>query len=246
LSALPSFLHPRTHARHAKPSKAAPLLAAGGMTVALGVADSAAIATPASAGGSVQQFERLAQCESGGNWSINTGNGYYGGIQFSLATWRGIGYSGYPHQASKATQIAAGQKLQGQSGWGQWPACSRKLGLSGDGGVSSTGGAATAGPAASSAPVRRSAPRATRSRSAASGFDDRVLTAADGSRFNATARAWQQQMSNRGWSITVDGYFGPQSSGVAKRFAAEKGLRPAVAGTLDRAVFDAAWNAPVT
>jgi resuscitation-promoting factor RpfB len=81
--------------------------------------------TPAS--GSV--WDRLAQCESGGNWSINTGNGYYGGLQFSLSTWRAYGGSGYPHQNSRAEQIAIAQKLQAAAGWGQWPACSRKLGL---------------------------------------------------------------------------------------------------------------------
>jgi resuscitation-promoting factor RpfB len=74
-------------------------------------------------------WDRLAQCESGGNWSINTGNGYYGGLQFSLSTWHAYGGSGYPHQASKATQIAIAQKVQADVGWGAWPACSRKLGL---------------------------------------------------------------------------------------------------------------------
>jgi hypothetical protein len=81
--------------------------------------------TPAS--GSV--WDRLAQCESGGNWHINTGNGYYGGLQFSLSTWRAYGGSGYPHQNSRSQQIAIGQKLQAAAGWGQWPACSAKLGL---------------------------------------------------------------------------------------------------------------------
>jgi hypothetical protein len=73
-------------------------------------------------------WERMAQCESGGNWSMNTGNGYYGGLQFSLATWRNVGGSGYPHQASKAEQIKRGQILQAQAGWGQWPHCARELG----------------------------------------------------------------------------------------------------------------------
>ena len=81
--------------------------------------------TPAS--GSV--WDRLAQCESGGNWSINTGNGYYGGLQFSASTWRAYGGSGLPHQNSRAQQIAIAQKLQAAAGWGQWPACSSKLGL---------------------------------------------------------------------------------------------------------------------
>ena len=73
-------------------------------------------------------WERLAQCESGGNWAMNTGNGYYGGLQFSLATWRNVGGAGYPHQATKAEQIKRGKILQAQAGWGQWPGCARELG----------------------------------------------------------------------------------------------------------------------
>ena len=75
-----------------------------------------------------QTWERLAQCESGGTWAMNSGNGYYGGLQFSLATWGNVGGSGYPHQATKAEQIKRGQILQQQAGWGQWPHCSRELG----------------------------------------------------------------------------------------------------------------------
>ena len=74
-------------------------------------------------------WDRLAQCESGGNWSINTGNGYYGGLQFSLSTWRAYGGSGMPHEASREEQIAIAKKLQADAGWGSWPACSSKLGL---------------------------------------------------------------------------------------------------------------------
>ena len=73
-------------------------------------------------------WERLAQCESGGNWSLNSGNGYYGGLQFSLATWQDVGGSGYPHQASKAEQIKRGKILQARYGWGAWPTCARELG----------------------------------------------------------------------------------------------------------------------
>ncbi len=74
-------------------------------------------------------WDRLAQCESGGNWSINTGNGYYGGLQFSLGTWRAVGGSGYPNQASKSEQIARAEIVKARQGWGAWPACSAKLGL---------------------------------------------------------------------------------------------------------------------
>lgn len=74
-------------------------------------------------------WDRLAQCEAGGNWAINTGNGYYGGLQFSLSSWRAVGGSGYPHQASREEQISRAQQLQARQGWGAWPACSAKLGL---------------------------------------------------------------------------------------------------------------------
>ncbi len=74
-------------------------------------------------------WDKIAQCESGGNWSINTGNGYYGGLQFSLSTWRAYGGSGYPHKASREEQIRIAKKVQAADGWGAWPACTAKLGL---------------------------------------------------------------------------------------------------------------------
>jgi resuscitation-promoting factor RpfB len=74
-------------------------------------------------------WDKLAECESGGNWSINTGNGYYGGLQFSLSTWRAYGGSGMPHEASREEQIAIAKKLQADAGRGVWSACSSKLGL---------------------------------------------------------------------------------------------------------------------
>jgi resuscitation-promoting factor RpfB len=79
-------------------------------------------------GGTV--WDRLAQCESGGNWSINTGNGYYGGLQFNLETWRAYGGSGYPHEASRETQISVAERVRdARGGYGAWPACSAELGL---------------------------------------------------------------------------------------------------------------------
>jgi hypothetical protein len=75
-------------------------------------------------------WDRLAQCESGGNWAINTGNGYYGGLQFLDSTWdaMGTGYDRADH-APREVQIEAAQRLQAQAGWGQWPTCAAKLGL---------------------------------------------------------------------------------------------------------------------
>jgi LysM repeat protein len=78
---------------------------------------------------SMATWDRLAECESNGNWSINTGNGYYGGLQFALSSWEWVGGSGYPHEASKAEQIARAEILLERQGWEAWPACSRQLGL---------------------------------------------------------------------------------------------------------------------
>jgi uncharacterized protein YabE (DUF348 family) len=79
-------------------------------------------------GGTV--WDSLAQCESGGNWAINTGNGYYGGLQFNLGTWQAYGGTGLPSDASRETQIAVATRLRDATGgYGSWPACSAKLGL---------------------------------------------------------------------------------------------------------------------
>jgi len=87
------------------------------------------VAAPADSSVNGGVWDRLAACESGGNWAINTGNGYYGGLQFSLSSWRAVGGSGYPHQASKSEQIARAEMLKARQGWGAWPACTAKLGL---------------------------------------------------------------------------------------------------------------------
>ncbi|HYI62101.1 MAG TPA: transglycosylase family protein [Acidimicrobiales bacterium] len=81
---------------------------------------------PRSGGGS---WDALARCESGGNWGAATGNGYYGGLQFSPSTWRAYGGSGMPHQSSREAQIAVAERVRAGQGWGAWPSCSSKLGL---------------------------------------------------------------------------------------------------------------------
>jgi resuscitation-promoting factor RpfB len=87
-----------------------------------------AVATNYASGNSV--WDQLAQCESGGNWAINTGNGYYGGLQFSLSTWRAYGGRGYPHQQSREYQIMIAERLRAAAGgYGSWPHCSQQLGL---------------------------------------------------------------------------------------------------------------------
>ncbi len=301
-------------AQHVKPSlfvrKGAPFvvgtaLGAGVLLMGTGTASAA----------SADDFAKLRQCESGDDYSINTGNGYYGAYQFSAGTWRSIGFSGLPHQASPATQDAAARALQARSGWGQWPACSRKLGL--------RNGAPAAAPAVAPAPpkpvaaphvpranrgahvaveqpdvapkespapeavvaagesapaalavasqksitrksaVQSSVARATSSKAtslqaratsrtyqaptAAPAFAPRLTVTVQPNRaFTPAVKAWQARMAERGWTIAVDGFFGPESESVVRRFAAEKGMLQGPVVTLDKTVFDGAWTAPVT
>jgi resuscitation-promoting factor RpfA len=104
-------------------------------------------ATPAEAAPTV--WDRVAQCESGGNWKINTGNGYYGGLQFAAGTWRANGgtkYASQAHLATKEEQIAIARRVLAGQGPGAWPVCSRRAGL-----TKSNGGAdRNATPAATS------------------------------------------------------------------------------------------------
>jgi|HigsolmetaAR201D_1030396.scaffolds.fasta_scaffold25967_1 LysM repeat protein len=92
-----------------------------------GSSQAAPVAQPSSGGGTV--WDRLAQCESGGNWSIDTGNGYRGGLQFSQSTWEAYGGTGNPANASREEQIRVAERVLAGQGWGAWPACSRQLGL---------------------------------------------------------------------------------------------------------------------
>ncbi|MGV0111330.1 transglycosylase family protein [Arthrobacter sp. CP30] len=99
-------------------------LAAVALTgLGLGAAAGAANAAPAS------DWDALAQCESGGNWGINTGNGFSGGLQFTPSTWAAFGGQGAPQNASREQQIAVAENVLAGQGWGAWPSCSAQLGL---------------------------------------------------------------------------------------------------------------------
>jgi Transglycosylase-like domain len=74
-------------------------------------------------------WAELRHCESDGDYAEDTGNGYYGAYQFSLGTWESLGFSGLPSEAPAAEQDRAAEQLQARNGWGQWPSCSRQLGL---------------------------------------------------------------------------------------------------------------------
>jgi resuscitation-promoting factor RpfA len=92
-------------------------LTAAGASVGLVLA-----AAPASA----DVFANIRQCESGGNYATNTGNGYYGAYQFSRSTWQGLGYRGLPSKARKRKQDRAAKRLHKEQGWHPWPVCSKK------------------------------------------------------------------------------------------------------------------------
>ncbi len=126
--------------KHRRPSKATRVIAVAGVT-------GAAVAAPLMAAGNASaataaEWDAVAQCESGGNWSINTGNGYYGGLQFSASTWAAYGgtqYAATANQASKAQQIAVAEKVLAGQGKGAWPVCGRGLSSAAYTGGGSTG-----------------------------------------------------------------------------------------------------------
>jgi hypothetical protein len=102
-------------------------------------------------------WDRIAKCESGGDWHINTGNGYYGGLQFSASTWRAYGgtaYAATADRASRAQQIAVATKVQRAQGWGAWPTCSRRAGASGSAPGAPSAGAAATGSTRRATPAR--------------------------------------------------------------------------------------------
>lgn len=116
-------------ARHARKS-ASTLSKVAASTIAFGTAS--ALFVPAASAAPDSDWDRLAQCESGGNWAINTGNGFHGGLQFSPSTWNAYGgqqYAQFAYQATREQQIAVAEKVLASQGWGAWPACSASLGL---------------------------------------------------------------------------------------------------------------------
>ena len=135
---------------------AAGALVLGGVIAGAAPADAAPTST----------WDKIAACESGGNWHINTGNGYYGGLQFSLATWHGYGGAGNPADASKSTQIAIAEKVLAGQGWGAWPVCSVKAGARGS--SSSAGSSSSSSASSSSSSSHSSSSRSSSSRSSGS------------------------------------------------------------------------------
>ncbi|MFB7616365.1 transglycosylase family protein [Kitasatospora sp. NPDC056181] len=135
--------------RHRRRTQAEKAIAVAGVA-GVGLAMPILTATGASAA-PVSTWDAVAQCESGGNWSINTGNGFYGGLQFTSSTWKAYGGTSYApqaNQASKGQQISVAEKVLASQGPGAWPVCSQKAGLSKGGAPASVDTASDAKPAA--------------------------------------------------------------------------------------------------
>jgi resuscitation-promoting factor RpfA len=121
----------RYRGRHRAPSTTGRNLARTAIAGAVIGAPLAAAPVASADTGTGTAWDKLAQCESTGNWSINTGNGFSGGLQFTPSTWRAFGGTGAAHHASREEQIVVAERVLAKQGWGAWPACSRKLGLHG-------------------------------------------------------------------------------------------------------------------
>lgn len=230
--------------------------------------DAAVVRVPAGAryaAPSEAELEALRGCESTGQYSIATGNGFFGAYQFDLGTWRGLGLDGYPQTAPADLQDAAAAALEQSRGWQPWPACSARLGL--------VPRPATVVPTyvtvdqrAARTPARTpaSAPAGRHRRPLGAGptavgqaaapahtsivpaFSGRVLSRASVRTYRADVRLWQERMAQRGWNVAPDGHFGPRSQAVAGAFAAEKRLTEGLPGEVGAQVWAAAWTSPVT
>jgi hypothetical protein len=191
---------------------------AGSATLLTGVSLSA----PAQAAGSV--WDAVAACESGGNWAINTGNGFYGGLQFSGSTWNASGGTRYAPRAdlaSKAGQIATAQRTLASQGPGAWPTCGQRAGL-----TRANGGTVSAAPAPTIVVSRSTTRTALRGQPAGvkpgavrpaagkplAGRPAAGKLAVDGAMGPMTTRAIQRWVGT-----TPDGAFGPMSRKALQR-----------------------------
>lgn len=142
-----------TNSRITTGSRRSSRLARGGLLAAGVLAAGAGVLIPSAANAADDAtWDALAQCESGGNWAIDSGNGYRGGLQFSQSTWEANGGSGNPAAASREEQIRVAENVLATQGWGAWPSCSAQIGAS--------GAAEPSAPAPAPAPAEQAAPAA--------------------------------------------------------------------------------------
>jgi resuscitation-promoting factor RpfA len=229
------FYAPKHSARKSNPVKrrVTGVAVAGVATVAGG------LATASNAQAS-SVWDRVAACESGGNWHINTGNGFYGGLQFSGSTWNGFGGGRYASRADLATkseQIAVAQRVLATQGPGAWPTCGARAGLTrSNGGTSGGASTAAASRSATRTAVHHSSPAASHSRLVVDGIRGPKTNAAierwvggsvNGSLSRSDVKALQRKVGS-----APDGVIGPKTTRALQRHI---GARQNGAHNLDRA-----------
>ncbi|WP_338750004.1 transglycosylase family protein [Janibacter alittae] len=186
-------------------------VAVAGATAAVG---SIATASSANASTSSGVWDAVAACESGGNWSINTGNGFYGGLQFTTSTWQAFGggqYAPNAHQATKAQQIEVAKKTLQAQGPGAWPVCSVKAGLTSSNGM--TGGSA--------APAQESAPQEQAPAPVPAPTQEQAPAPEPAPQQQTQERPADQGASRsqaRTGGLAVDGIFGPNSKAAVEKW----------------------------
>ncbi|MFH9348607.1 transglycosylase family protein [Kitasatospora sp. NPDC017646] len=152
---------------------------------------------------SVATWDKVAQCESGGNWSINTGNGFYGGLQFTSSTWAAFGGTAYAAQANLATkdqQIAVAEKVLASQGPGAWPVCSVQAGLTRGGAAAAVDTSTAAKPAQGQAPAAKPAKPSAPAQAQAQASGDSASAAAAAKSANS---GWAKQRQTQAGDYTV-------------------------------------------
>lgn len=197
---------------YTRKSRTTAVLAGAALLAPLGLLAATGNAAAADSG----VWDRIAQCESGGNWHINTGNGYYGGLQFSGSTWRAYGgtaYAATADGASKSQQISVATKVQGAQGWGAWPTCSARAGASGSAPAAS--GAGSGSGSASSKSTKKSTKPSTKQ-------STKKVTGSGGSAASkAPSKAPERSSAHTGRSSSRGDYTvraGDTLSGIAARY----------------------------
>jgi len=229
------FYAPKHSARKPNPLKrrVTGVAVAGVATVAGGMAT-------ASSAQASSVWDRVAACESGGNWHINTGNGFYGGLQFTRSTWNGFGGGRYASRADLATrseQISVAQRVLAAQGPGAWPTCGARAGLTrSNGGASGGASTAAASRSATRTAVHHSAPAASHGRLVVDGIRGPKTNTAierwvggsvNGSLSRSDVKALQRKVGS-----APDGIIGPKTTRALQRHI---GARQNGAHNLDRA-----------
>jgi peptidoglycan hydrolase-like protein with peptidoglycan-binding domain len=204
----------------------------------VGVATVAGGMATASSAQASTVWDRVAACESGGNWSINTGNGYYGGLQFSDRTWDAFGgerYASTANRASKAQQITVAQKVLRSQGPGAWPTCGARAGLTRSGGGAVNAGS-TAGTASRSTTRKAPARHASAGRLVVDGIRGPMTNAAIerwvGGSVNGTLSRTDVKALQRKVGSAPDGIIGPKT---VRALQTKIGARKNGSHSMDRA-----------